>query len=376
MSDPHGSVYRVMTAGQPGAVAIVQLAGRGSEDVLRRLTGKEDWPVGQLRLSRLADIDEGLAGRINATTAQLMPHGGLRVVQKLGDWLEQHGVQRLPHPDPTDPTTDAAAPWDARDFYPEARSAIEADVLHAIARAPSPAAVDLLADQPRLWRRWLETGGSVRELSWTEVSWLTVPPSVVVVGPANVGKSTLLNQLTGRRASVVADRPGTTRDWVSTIVELTPPGGDPLRDAVAVRWTDTPGLRQSDDTVEQRAIVLARQVIGEADVLIALRRSGGDWPDTADLPRPPDLWVVNRFGEETVGHFPPRTVPETHRVIDASRPGGVTGLITAVLDRTTMGLGTSGKKSPVTFSPWLAAWVSTERNLASLSGYLDISSDV
>ncbi|NJL31882.1 MAG: GTP-binding protein [Phycisphaerales bacterium] len=60
---------------------------------------------------------------------------------------------------------------------------------------------------------------------------------VVVAGQPNVGKSTLMNKMLGRSASLVADLPGTTRDWVAGWVEL---------EGVALHWMDTPGLRHTD----------------------------------------------------------------------------------------------------------------------------------
>ena len=62
-----------------------------------------------------------------------------------------------------------------------------------------------------------------------------------------------------------------------------------------MRWTDTPGLRQSDDAIEQRAIEQANQVIAAADVLIVMRDPLIDWPKETALPRTPDVWVMNKM---------------------------------------------------------------------------------
>jgi hypothetical protein len=312
----------------------------------------------------MAGVDEGLVGLVEPGVAQLMPHGGPRVMQKLEGWLRGQGVEPK-----------REEPINPRQLYPEAASGIEADVLHAMAGAASPAAVDVLAAQPGLWRGWREDGGvgAVDEAgAW---GYLLEPATVVVVGRPNAGKSTLINQLTGRASSVVADRPGTTRDWVSQRVELVPAGGDVGRDAVAVRWLDTPGLRESGDVVEQRAIGLAERVVAAADVLVVLRRSGGDWPERSRLPRRPDLWVVNRFGDEAVGAFPEGTEPAVCVEIDASRADGVGGLTAAVLERLGWARG-DAVAQPWVFSPWLARWSAGGRDLEALRDYLGVAGGV
>ena len=279
--------YAAMTADTPGAVAIVQVtADRAAalDGLLARLFGRDDWPAGRLRLVDFGGFDHGLAGRVDATTAQLMPHGGPRVRRRVAAWLEEHGV---------------AAGGDGCGAWPEAGSDLEARVLELTARAASPAAINRLARQPALWAA-AQVNGAEPELDAEiqRVLWRLVdPPAVVVVGRPNAGKSTLLNRLTGRGSALVSDVPGTTRDWVGATVELTPAGGDPLRDAVAVRWLDTPGLRGAAEgagAVEARAIAAARAVIETADVLIALGADDAGWPAAEALPRAADLRVQNK----------------------------------------------------------------------------------
>jgi len=284
MSDEPTTVS-IATASVPGAVAIVHVHGPAALEVAARLTGREALPANRLLLSRFAEIDEGLAVRLRDDLVQLMPHGGPRVVQRLVQRLNELGAT-------------AVDDVDARAMYPESRSDIEADMLAALARAASPAAVDLLLAQPTRWRDFAATGHDWQQTATDSAAFqrLMTPSTVVVIGRPNAGKSTLTNRILGRAASVVADLPGTTRDWVAALAEL-PLGDDPTRQAVAVRWTDTPGIRHSDDAIEQHAIELAREVIADADVLIALRDPQTDWPATGSLPRPPDVWVVNKIDD-------------------------------------------------------------------------------
>ncbi len=291
------------TAHAPGAIAIVQLSGEGIERFLLQLTGRAAWSPGRLYLVRLGDVDEGLAGMLAPACAQLMPHGGLRVIHKLLDRCVELGAAYEDRPP-------------SRELYPEAADELEAQMLEAMATAASPAAIDLLAMQPALWRA---CGGqpSAPRGQHDPRDHLLVPPTVVVVGRPNVGKSTLTNRMVGRAASIVADLPGTTRDWVGGMAMLEP--------GVVVRWLDTPGVRTSDDEVEQAAIALARQVVTTAHVLIAMRDHEEDWPDPGALPREPDLWVMNKADQGRLEAISP-VLP-----ISARRGDGIAGLTAAVL---------------------------------------------
>ncbi len=351
------------TAATPGAVAIIQIRGDESASMLRQITGVTDWPLTCVRFVHFKDIDAGLAVMLSKDWAQLMPHGGPRVVQKIIEALIGCGA-----------AYEAESP--ALQTYPEAASDIEADMLATIARAASPAANDLLLQQPARWQALLSEGGdlssnlaAMREGSST-LKHLIDPPTVVVIGQPNVGKSTLTNRMLGRAASIVADLPGTTRDWVAGLAEIggharssasrgVPPQSssgrmDAAHSAIAVRWMDTPGLRHSDDDIEQRAIGLANQVIAAADVLIVMRDPLIGWPPEITLPRTPDIWVMNKSDRMPA---PPAedqqsfdTTPECPLPISAESGANVDRLEAAVLR--TIGL-LNLPTGPVAFSAGL-----------------------
>ena len=143
-------------------------------------------------------------------------------------------------------------------------------------------------------------GALAKELA----QWLGRPRSdplrdgllIVLAGPPNSGKSSLLNALVGYERAIVTDLPGTTRDHIEVAAAL---GGVP------VRLTDTAGLRDSDEPVERIGVERARRLVELADVLVWLGEPGRapDHPrlirvhsraDLADRgPAPPDSLAVS-----------------------------------------------------------------------------------
>ena len=95
---------------------------------------------------------------------------------------------------------------------------------------------------------------------------------VVVAGPPNSGKSSLINAIAGYERAIVTDIPGTTRDHIEVPLAL---GGLPIL------LTDTAGLRDSDDTVERIGIDRTRSLVERADVLLWL----GQPEDAPEHPR-------------------------------------------------------------------------------------------
>jgi tRNA modification GTPase len=88
---------------------------------------------------------------------------------------------------------------------------------------------------------------------------------IVVAGPPNVGKSSLLNALAGEERSIVTDFPGTTRDHVAVHLAI---------DGMPMVLTDTAGLRDADDPVERIGVERARTLAEAADILLWLGEPG------------------------------------------------------------------------------------------------------
>ena len=84
---------------------------------------------------------------------------------------------------------------------------------------------------------------------------------VVVAGPPNAGKSSLLNAIAGQERAIVTDLPGTTRDHIEVPLSL---GGIPIL------LTDTAGLRPTNDMVEAIGVSRAEALVQGADILLWL----------------------------------------------------------------------------------------------------------
>jgi len=100
-------------------------------------------------------------------------------------------------------------------------------------------------------------------------AWLARPPAerlkdgvrIVIAGPPNAGKSSLLNALAGREAAITAAAPGTTRDLVEAPVAI---AGAPFL------LIDTAGLRESADAIETIGVARAHASIAAADIILWL----------------------------------------------------------------------------------------------------------
>jgi tRNA modification GTPase len=82
---------------------------------------------------------------------------------------------------------------------------------------------------------------------------------VVIYGPTNAGKSSLLNRLLGYERAIVSERPGTTRDTIEEVINLR---------GIPIRLLDTAGLRESEDEIEREGMARTERSLAGADILL------------------------------------------------------------------------------------------------------------
>ena len=148
---------------------------------------------------------------------------------------------------------------------------------------------------------------------------LARPWRVVVAGPVNAGKSSLVNALAGHSRCIVSTEPGTTRDLVETRIVL---------DGWEVELVDTAGLRghgDAPDPVERAGIARAESAAAGADLVLRV------WPGNAGpLPtQPGELLVVSKIDVWPTGCGWPVDAMPTSAVTGA----GIADLAAAIVAR-------------------------------------------
>ncbi|MCH8053575.1 MAG: GTP-binding protein [Planctomycetes bacterium] len=264
-----------------GGVAVIQVAGPGALAVTRGFlktpsqTRTLDLPADQLKLARWMDGEEHVDDVIvvtddpqaDAQTVCITTHGSVRVVERILMSLQSAGARVVS----TLPTETAWADL----------SSIEAAVMTHLPRAQTKRIALWLTRQitelPPVIEEAMELllqgeiSSAVDRLevlmeSYDRAQVLLDGARVVIVGPPNVGKSTLANRLFEKPWSIESEEAGTTRDWVHHPIAI---------DGIPIVLADTAGLRADADPIEEQAIRLAQPVIRSADVQILVLDATG-----------------------------------------------------------------------------------------------------
>lgn len=298
MSD---TIAALATATARSAVAILRVSGPLAAPIAEALTAQAPPPPRQaaLRTARDADgepIDSGLLLRFVGPASytgedafEFQGHGN----PLLGRWLLERCVQlgaRLARPGEF---TERAFVNRKLDL---AQAEAVADLIDASSRSAARAAqrslsgefsrlVQQLLDEMIALRVWLE---GALDFSDEDVDWLAqgqlAPRAatllarldgllvrgergqclrdglrVTLAGPPNAGKSTLLNRLVGEDIAIVTALAGTTRDVLRERLVI---------DGLPVQLSDTAGLRQTIDPIEQEGIRRSRRELAAADLLL------------------------------------------------------------------------------------------------------------
>jgi tRNA modification GTPase len=109
---------------------------------------------------------------------------------------------------------------------------------------------------------------------------------VVVIGPPNSGKSTLINAIIGKKVSIVNEMHGTTRDVVTSSC---------LIDGIRFVFNDTAGIRKTSDKIEEEGIKLSKKALKSADIVIYLADKEIDFDKLPIIKSKKNIFVLNKI---------------------------------------------------------------------------------
>jgi tRNA modification GTPase len=253
------SRIELITPAGAGAIAVLELTNAWPAicKLFRTINGKtlpEKPRDGQTFFGKIVadgrDGDEVVLAVHSTSRAEIHCHGGKQVVQWVIRQFEQNGCVK-----------DVNNTSNKRDQTSQ--------ILELLQHAPTLRSANILNTQLEYAENFqghvdqaVKSGRIARLAQLISLGQHLVEPwKVVIAGSPNVGKSSLINALAGFERSIVSPIAGTTRDIVSTRVAL---------DGWLFELSDTAGIRESREMIEEKGIAKAKQLLDQADLVIWL----------------------------------------------------------------------------------------------------------
>jgi tRNA modification GTPase len=223
-------------------------------------------------------VEQVVMCQVDRETIELHCHGGIAVSNAILEQFEQLGCRIVDQKS-----------WRAQhgeSLFPTWHWALSAIADQMLIESPSDRSLGILLDQKagvlsnclqaivrHAHHRQQQAAQDLIQqlLHWKNLAaHLSTPWHVVLAGPPNVGKSSLINALSGQKRTIVHSEAGTTRDWIDVNVEI---------DGWAIRLTDTAGIRETSESIEQEGVVRAREQICSADMIVVVVDATIGWTD-------------------------------------------------------------------------------------------------
>ena len=272
-----------LTPAFPSAIATIAVHGPLAVEIVGRLVNRKESPVdafpqGRVRyalwnpVEGMDAVEQVVVCRTEVQTIEIHCHGGNAVCQMILNDLVAYGCQcvaAVDFPLDSDCVFKREAALDLQRATTDRAAAILLDQLNG-------ALSDALVRVEDLHGRCADAvalRSHVQELlRWGELGLhLAEPWQVVLAGPPNAGKSSLLNAMVGSERMIVHREPGTTRDWVEALTAI---------DGWPVALSDTAGIRDSTDAIESEGVRRALQRVAAADLVVFVVDATVGWTDT------------------------------------------------------------------------------------------------
>lgn len=256
----------VMTGKGTGAIATIELTGDLAADILKQIFPSQkpvEFTTGNILLGIIKSddktIDQVTIGCEADNTYAINCHGNPLIVEEIMQLLQKNGVELL-----------TAEQMLSKTSTGNNTIALEAKL--TLPKIKTLEGTRIILNQidsglTALAKNWLQNPSekiaveAQKILDRSKTAKLIIfGCSIVLAGPPNTGKSTLLNQLCGRQKALVADIKGTTRDWVSANCQI---------GSIFVELIDTAGLDEKlDDDIANAARQKAKELIKQADIVL------------------------------------------------------------------------------------------------------------
>lgn len=355
------TIYALSSGRPPAAIAVVRISGPRAGAALTALIGRLPEPR-RAALARIRDsegeiVDEALAlwfprpsSETGEDIAELQLHGGRAVIGAVFAALSE---------------IDGLRPAEAGEFTRRAfengkldLTAVEglADLIYADTQAQRRQALrqlrGLLGDRAEDWRKRLIEALALVEagIDFSDEADVTADVTeralalarslegeitsvladgqrgeklreglvVVVAGPPNAGKSTLLNRIARREAAIVSPYAGTTRDVIEVHLDL---------DGYPVTLLDTAGIRDTEDPVEREGVTRAKARAAAADLVLWVVDASQDAP-AAGPPEGATYWIIRNKIDLAVRPG----IPSGDFAVSAASGAGMDVLVGALTD--------------------------------------------
>ena len=316
------TIAAIATAPGRGGVAVVRVSGSEAFSIAERLTGIRDQGPG-IRVGRIANVDEGVIlffkgphSYTGEDVVEFQCHGGTVTPRRVLEACLAAGARLARRGEFTE-----RAFLNGKLDYDQAESVL--DLVDAKTARAADAALEGLSGRKRRELKSLydsaldlstrlehaldvdegeladdyvrELGSQISDLRSqisgalrraNEGKILREGALVVLAGPPNAGKSSLMNALLEENRAIVSDIPGTTRDSIEEWLDL---------DGWPIRLVDTAGLRTSQDEVEGEGVRRAEDLIAKADLVLWLRNSEAGEPLNGSIAQ-----LLNRLTSQTL----------------------------------------------------------------------------
>ncbi len=316
------TIYALSSGHGKSGVAVIRVSGNQLHDIFAQMVGKDEFTPRTAYFTNLRDTSNDLIDQViliyfaspasftGEDIIEIHSHGAPAVIRKIFEYLNTLGG-RMAEP----------GEFSRRAFYNNKMDLADVDGLAALLDATTEqqrryALHSLTGGDSQIYNTWrkqmIEISGYAAAIldydaddlpknigdvvkNRTQILYNEISKSlshnsavrairggfnIVLAGEPNVGKSSLFNYLAGANRAIVSDIPGTTRDVVSINLDI---------DGYLVNLSDTAGLRNGGDIIEQIGIEKTYQEIENANLIIRVFCS-----DTDIQPNENEIIVINK----------------------------------------------------------------------------------